>query len=479
MKRMVLIYVFLLGAFITLQAKSAYNINVTASQLANKSIYLAGYYNGKIYAFDTLALDTKGKGTFAKDKKLEEGMYLIYLSPNRIYEFILGPEQDLVAKIDTTKFSFEITGAPQTDAFINFGKFMTQKRAEQEALLKKLETVKGDTIKEKPLQEEMKILDDLVVAEQKKLAEEYKGQVLGLFISGLITPQFPPNLVKGNMEDENFQMARYQYAKNHYWDNIDLTDIRNWRLNFLTKKLEDYTQHILIPNPDSIIPAVINLIEKSKAEDRIYIYDKKNPTSYELMVNYMINYSVSSKMMGMDKLMVELADKYYFTGKAPWADSTIMTNITSEVKKVRYNLIGLKAANMPLKKFDGTNFYLYDIKSSCTLLYFYEPSCGHCKEVTPKLYDSIYQKYKSKGFEVVAVYLMTDKKEWEDFINQHKLYDWINAWDPTRQSYYWHYFDTSTTPGVYLLDKEKKIIAKKLDVISLDKILDIELNKKE
>jgi hypothetical protein len=73
---------------------------------------------------------------------------------------------------------------------------------------------------------------------------------------------------------------------------------------------------------------------------------------------------------------------------------------------------------------------------------------------------------------------MTDKKEWTDFLTEDKLYDWVNAWDPTRDSHYWEFYDTSVTPGVYLLDKDKKIIAKKIDAKSLDKILDFEINGK-
>lgn len=449
--------------------KDGYKIDVTAPQYANKSIYLAGYFNGKIYAFDTLALDDKGRGAFSDKKQLDEGMYLVYISSNKYYEFLLGAEQSLKAKIDTTSKTnqFEIGGAPQTEAFVNFGKFMTQKHKEQEEISKKLEAVKGDSIKEKPFKAQIKVLDDQVIAYQNKLIEDNKGKVLGLFVKALQTPQFPDDMVKGDMKDKDFLIKRYMYAKKHYWDNFDLTDKRSWRINLLNQKLADFTDKMLLQTPDSIIPEVINLIEISR----------KNPDTYNLMCNYMINYSVTSKVMGMDKLMVALAEKYYLTGQAPWADSTIMANIKSEVKKVRYNLLGMKAQGLPLKKFDGSSINTNELKNKYTLLFFYEPTCGHCKEATPKMHK-VYEKFKDKGFDVIAIYLMTDKKEWTDFINEHKLTDWINAWDPDRESFYWYYYDTSTTPGVYLLDKDKKIVAKKIDAASLERILDFELNGK-
>jgi thiol-disulfide isomerase/thioredoxin len=470
MKKTLLILGLLLSIFTaTTSAKNGYSVDVSAPQYANKSIYLAGYFNGKIYAFDTLALDPKGKGTFKNKKTLDEGMYLVYISPSRYFEFLLGSDQNLKVKIDTVKGldGFEISGSPETEAFAAFGKYMTEKRKEQEGLKKQIDDLKGDSIKIKPINQKIKDLDDEVVAYQKKLITEHWGKILGIFVKALQIPQFPENLANGDMKNKDFLMARYQYAKKHYWDNFDLTDKRIWRINMMNQKLDDYTQHMLIQVPDSIIPDVVNLIEESK----------KDSICYNLMTNYMINYSVTSKVMGMDKLFVELANRYYFTGKAPWADSTIMKNITSEVKKVRYNLIGMKAANLPLVKYEGGNFNVFDINSKFTLLFFFEPTCGHCKEATPKIHD-VYEKFKDKGFQVIAVYLMQDKKEWKEFIEANKINDWINAWDPNRESYYWQFYDTSTTPGVYLLDKDHKIVAKKIDATSLEKILDFELNGK-
>ncbi len=444
---------------------SGYHIDITASQLANKQLFLASYFNGKVYVVDTIQLNDKGKGVFQKKKPLNEGMYLVYLHSARYYEMLIGSEQNISVKIDTTSASgFQASGAPQTDAFMAFGKYMAQKHKEQKVLQDEYEAAKDDSIKQKAVQEKFKQLDEEVKAHQALLGQEYKGQIFGLFVNSLITPQYPKELQNIQPTDREGMMARYQYAKKHYWDNIDVADRRSWRLNMLNQKLDDYTQKVLIQIPDSIIPEVINLIEKTK----------KDSVCFELMTNYMINYSVTSKIMGMDKLLVTIADKYYFTGQAYWADSTIMANVTSEVKKVRYNQIGMKGQNLPLVKYDGTPFKVYDVKAPFTLLFFFEPSCGHCKEVTPKIHE-IYQKYKDKGFKVIAIYTMTDKKEWTDFIEKNNLQDWINAWDPNRDSYYWQFYDTSTTPGVYLLDKDKSIFAKKIDAKSLEIILENEL----
>ncbi len=451
---------------------NGYNISVRAAQLANKTVFLGSYLNGKIFSVDTLRLNAEGKGLFSKKKKLAEGLYMLYVNEHsRYYEFLVGDEQNIgIALSDTTKGiveCFTATGAKQTVEFVNFGRFMTEKRYRQNELFRQIKNAKDDKEK-KQAEDAMSSLNKEVEAKQAELAEKYKGKMLGVFINALIPPKFPKELIDGDSKDENFQMARYQYAKDHYFDNFDLSDPRVWRINMLNEKLNTFLNRQIIQLPDSIAPEGIKLIEKSMGDS----------TAFNLMTNYVITYSVESKIMGMDKLFAGITERYFLTGKAFWADSTLMTNIVNEYNKVRFNQIGMKGHNLPLVRLDGKKFNIYDLKKKFTLVYFYEPTCGHCQMTTPKIHD-VYEKYKDKGFEVVAIYLMTDKKEWTDFIEKNKLQDWTNAWDPDRESYYWTFYDTSTTPGVYLLDKDKKIIAKKIDAESLDRILNYEINERK
>ena len=110
-----------------------------------------------------------------------------------------------------------------------------------------------------------------------------------------------------------------------------------------------------------------------------------------------------------------------------------------------------------------------------TVLYFFEPDCGHCKKVTPLL-RSFYEKYKNdKRINIVAVYMLLDKKEWSDFIEKNQLQAFTNVWDPNRVSRFWELYDASTTPMMYVMDKNKKILAKKIDVETLEMIVKYEL----
>jgi hypothetical protein len=78
------------------------------------------------------------------------------------------------------------------------------------------------------------------------------------------------------------------------------------------------------------------------------------------------------------------------------------------------------------------------------------------------------------GIKVFAVCTQNDKKEWEDFIADNDLFDFINCYDPHYQNNFRVYYDIYSTPTVYLLDKDKKIIAKRLDLENLKSFLDRE-----
>ena len=467
MKKIFFLFLFVSSFVLTKAATKSYKIELSVPQLANQSAYLANYFNGKVYVSDTILLDKKGNGVFTKKKKMPEGVYLVYFSPTRFYDFLIEENQQLKIKIDTLKplNGFDIKGAKQSEAFNEYVRFVSSKRLEQSAIMEKMEAVKHDSVAIKQLQINLDTLNTKVEALQRNIMKVYGDKTFGLLVKGSLPIQLPDSLVKEDIKNESLLLRRYTYFKDHYWDNITLSDQRFWRFNYMTQKMDQFLNKVLWQHPDSIINEVVKLIEKSKGRDT---------TAFQVMTNNMLNYAASSKIMGMDKLVVLLAEKYYLTDQVTWADSTLLANLRSEVRKNKYNLVGNQAHNLRLEDESRNVSYLYQQQGEFVLLFFFEPSCGHCKETTPKLMD-VYKKYKDKGFKVVAFYTQTDKKEWDEFMEKNQMQTWTNVWDPNRESYYWYYYDTSTTPGVYLLDKKWKIIAKKIDMPTLDLILENEL----
>jgi peroxiredoxin len=74
-----------------------------------------------------------------------------------------------------------------------------------------------------------------------------------------------------------------------------------------------------------------------------------------------------------------------------------------------------------------------------------------------------YPDLKKAGAEVIAICTITDTDKWKNFIKEQKL-DWLNLGDPLYQNNFRMEYNVRTTPQLYVLNQERRIIAKKIDV---------------
>lgn len=180
----------------------------------------------------------------------------------------------------------------------------------------------------------------------------------------------------------------------------------------------------------------------------------------------------------MDAIFVHMAGKYYLTGEVDWVDTTQLAKIKDRYKKTQPLLIGKIAPNIVLQDTTEKTWYnMHSIEAEYMLVYIWSPTCGHCKKVTPKMHN-LYLKYKDYGFKVFAVSTELENVEWKKYVRDHNL-TWINVSDnPTNPNNIKDYplnfrfnYDVYSTPKIYLLDKDKKIVAKRIEDEQLDDFL--------
>src|SRR5205823_1107789 len=143
-----------------------------------------------------------------------------------------------------------------------------------------------------------------------------------------------------------------------------------------------YTTQLTVQMPDSIIESVNYIIEKSKVNKEVFKY----------CVATLANHYETSPYMGFDKVFVNIAERYYLTDQAYWADSTLKANIEARVNKIKPNILGTPAHDLVMPDTSFRMHRLYDVNAQYTVLIFWDPTCSHCKKELPKLahyYDSI------------------------------------------------------------------------------------------
>ena len=100
-----------------------------------------------------------------------------------------------------------------------------------------------------------------------------------------------------------------------------------------------------------------------------------------------------------------------------------------------------------------------NIQSKFLVILFWDVNCSHCKSTIQELWE-IFEACKDKGLQVIAVQTLVGrdgKTRWIDFINEHGMYDWYNAW--IIYDLKWHeLYDASVVPKVLLLNEKKEIV---------------------
>ena len=449
----------------------AYEINVKISDLSGEEVYLGYYFDGKPYVKDTIKLDASGQGTFTGDSLLDQGVYIIVLPSKNYFDLLVGEDQkfSIVTNSKNLINDLEIKGSEENAAFKEFQQFMTAKNAEAAKIQNRLSSLPEESDSVKILKERRNAISKEVKEYWDKLIEENEEKLLGVVVKAMKMPEIPEIEVPEDVENKDSVrwFHSYNYNRQHYFDNIDFTDSRLLRTPFFKNKLETFFTKVLIQDPDTLIHYMDVVAEKSEPSEEVFQY----------VIRYFFNTFQNSNIMGMDKVIVHLADNYYLTDKVDWMEEENLKKLREHVSKLRFNLIGNVAQDLKMETIHDEYASLHEVDAKYTLVYFWEPDCGHCKKVTPKIYE-LYQEFDNHEFEVFAVYTQTDKEEWSEYIINHGYEDWINVWDPYNLTNFRFFYNIYSTPTMYLLDENKKIIAKRISHETLRNILEIELGRK-
>ena len=147
-------------------------------------------------------------------------------------------------------------------------------------------------------------------------------------------------------------------------------------------------------------------------------------------------------------------------------DSTQRAKFKERVDILKPLQTGLVFPTLSVYDSLGREYSPMQSKTKYTVVYFYDPDCGHCKESAPKLME-FHNANKAK----VTVYNVSvgyDKKKMSNFIHAYKTAPLINVWDAKGKYYFRNNFDVYSTPTNYILDKDKKIIARRIPVEKLE-----------
>lgn len=445
------------------EVQKGYHFILTIEGNNDSVMYLGNYYAGKTYATDTARRNKKGQFVFEqKTRPLYPGLYFFTNPKGNYVEFIVyggeKPHFTFSTKEEQWTENMKVKGSKQNELFYNYHRI----NRHYYDLLDDARAGMNDSVYNLFARKTMIEFDSVKV----KIINDNPNTLLAVMMNATREPVIPVQDAQGNQLTDR---QRYEYYLDHYFDNIALDDdamIRTPESVFHKRFADYFDKYLKNAMPETICRHIDSLLSKAEGS-------KEN---YKWMVHTLSEKYLQSNIMSYDAIYVHMVKEYYATGKAFWASPSTIDENVQRANTWEKLLIGKNAPELVLKDRDSVFHSLHEIKSKYTLLVFWSPTCGHCKTMIPALYTK-FLEYKDK-YDIVAFTILSEpddntKVKWNEFIKSHNFTDprWLNL-DGGEANVDWHeVYDVVTTPQIYLLDKDKNILGKKLNADLFESIL--------
>ncbi len=469
--RLLLAFVFISTSAL---AQDGFNIKLTLKPYTNSLVYLA-YYYGKVKAIaDSAILDLNSTTTFKGKEKLPGGIYFV-VSPKKeiLFEVLIDKQQNFSITADTINLAQNLTftGSPENTLFFTYTRTMAKYGESINNMQREYSAAKTKADSTR-IREKIIGTNQDVQNYRNDISAKNPGSLLATLFAAMKEPAVPPAAQQpGGKYDTMFA---YHYYKSHYWDGVSFTDDRLVRTPLFEPKLDKYFKDLISQVPDSI----------NKEVDWMLLYSRTSKEMYKYLLVHFVQKYINPEYMGQDAVFVHIFEKFINTGEADFFTEKYRKIINDRAYSLMANLIGQPAANLDMVDTSGKSQPLLGVDAKFIVICFWDPTCSHCKEEVPQL-DSIYQaKWKQEGVKMYGVMVDGGQENWRKFIRDHNLKDWIHVYQPKAKADadeaanrpgYKQLFDVYQTPTLFLLDKDKHIIAKKLTYQQFDEVISLKL----
>ena len=434
-----------------------FHIRGTVPGMSNTDVYLLEDFAGSQRMVDTAKTDMSGTFDFTMKPGMPVGMYRIMTPMGQMFNVIYHHENiDFVA---SGMNAGDVIQVKQSIENLIYYKYLHVK-SDNELRINVLRPVldyypQNDTFYQ-VIRRQVEKLQDQVVSVTHNLIENNPGTLAAHFIAMDEPVKLDLNIPSSQQDNE---------LKKIYFKHVDFNDTLLLRTHLFTAKLVGYLSLYQTQNMDkkamekAFVAPVDTILNKARVNEKMYLF----------CLHYLVK---GFKDFGFENLLQHIARNQHlddFPGNSPQKQA-----LQKELKLILDLAIGKTAPDFTAKTLRGKKIQLSKVEAGNTLLVFWASWCPHCTASLPKL-KKYYDPAHPEKLQIIAISVDDSKKPVEKEIKKEG-YSWINiaeqkGWEsPIAEKY-----GVSSTPSYFLLDKDKKIIAKPSGMSELGKLLqDIE-----
>ena len=242
------------------------------------------------------------------------------------------------------------------------------------------------------------------------------------------------------------------FAQNpHFWDGIETFDGPTDENPILAAQLDFYFDKMVAPLPDSITPEIDRLVERTSFNNDLR----------DFILWYLLEKYRHPEYMSQDQVFVYLYDQYFSRLEIKDLNKTNLALIRDKAETFRRLALFKLAPDFAIS--DSVD--LHSIESEYTVLFFFDHDCDVCHKEKQEL-DSVVLVHPKVT--VLAIDMNPDSPSESSggFEIRPKgdgdLKSPIQYRRITNPSELIGLYDIETTPLIYVLDRDKRIIAKKI-----------------
>jgi peroxiredoxin len=427
-------------------------IEGTIAGYGGKMVYLRSIYGEKAQAIDSTMTDPGGRLKFTLVNRLP-GMYRVQWSKESMVDLIWNQED---VKFTTTREnpedSLQILESRENKISRAYSALDHTNQAKIQLLVPILDFYPEiDAFYSSVARE----FEQLQTTQQKfvdSIASLYPGSFAVRLAKMYQAPFIPA--VLGNDQ-------RVEFLRQHYFDRIDFSDTALLRSTVFANKAMAY----LSLYSNNRLPQKQLEAEFIKAVTRMLGAASVNPVIYKFWLDYLVG---GFDKYHFDDVITYIADN--FQDPSSCEDQERKSALQKKLDTFKKIAIGKIAPDLEVPDSSGIPVKLSAIDAEFTLVMFYSTTCPHCVSMTPRLKE-LYDKQQPKRFEVLSVSIDTGRPEWTEFIREQKL-TWINVSElkgfngKSADDY-----NIYATPTMFLLDRQKTILAKPVSLMELEQTL--------
>lgn len=420
----------------------------------NKKFAIDVWSDEKWNQTDTFSLNTENGFTRNLSNVKGQAKIRAWGNNNKWMDFLIIPNEKGEAKIDFGKIDFRAmngVASPAKDKENEaYGSLINAYRTYQ---IQRDSLLKNGSGNHESTKENIAKLNGECIRVKNQLPGTYAAEVLAKLF---YVPQ--------PKDYGNILLSENEFNKTHHIDKILLNDSKIlWHYGLL-KVLNTYW---------------LNFNRNDSSEMKLYIDKIMSKRKGNEEVDAWI---FKSTLMKFINLKDDAALTYLLTWYAPGCsiDEMNTDNSTKTLLNALKNcVVGNKAFPLSLPDSSGKLISVAEVasKSKLTLLFLWRSDCSHCHEFKPKLQE-LYNKYKSKGLEVVGVLLDYNKNSMNkkpESINT----TWIklNATTPEQRQAIVRNYPIPGTPSIIAVDKNYVVKNRMVIRATIDQYLEQELGK--